>query len=76
MRFVATGLFRFVRDPMYLGALMILAGDMLYFSSFWILAYTVVLWLALQTFTVFYEEPQLKRRFGDEYESYLSEVPR
>jgi protein-S-isoprenylcysteine O-methyltransferase Ste14 len=73
---VIQGLFRYLRNPMYAGALLILLADLLYFPSLWLLIYTAVLWTILHIFVVFIEEPQLKRRFGAEYEQYIESVPR
>jgi protein-S-isoprenylcysteine O-methyltransferase Ste14 len=75
-RFVASGLYCYVRNPMYVGALMILLAEALYFSSVWIFFYAAGLWLAFQAFLVLWEEPQLSRRFGAEYENYLKTVAR
>jgi protein-S-isoprenylcysteine O-methyltransferase Ste14 len=74
--FVAEGLYRFVRNPMYAGALLILFAESAYFQSAWILLYAALLWLALHAFTVLYEEPQLERRFGEPYRMYRSRTPR
>ncbi len=74
--FVEAGLYRFVRNPMYVGALITLFGEAAFFRSAWILLYAGALWLALHTFTVLLEEPQLERRFGDPYRTYKAETPR
>ncbi|HSB89898.1 MAG TPA: isoprenylcysteine carboxylmethyltransferase family protein [Anaerolineales bacterium] len=74
--FVAAGLYRFVRNPMYLGAILVLFAEAALFRSLWILLYAGALWLALHTFTVFLEEPQLERRFGDTYREYKASTPR
>lgn len=74
--FVAAGLFRRVRNPMYVGALLVLLAEALFFRSGWLLAYAVALWAALHAFVVLVEEPQLARRFGDSYRAYCAAVPR
>jgi protein-S-isoprenylcysteine O-methyltransferase Ste14 len=74
--FVSHGLYRWVRNPMYVGALLILAAVALFYGSPWIVLYALGLWAALHTFLVLLEEPQLKRRFGAAYEAYLRDVPR
>lgn len=74
--FVANGLFRYVRNPMYVGALLILASEVALFRSWPLLLYAFLLWLALHTFLVIFEEPQLKRRFGAAYLEYLATTPR
>ena len=73
---VAEGLYRFVRNPMYFGALLTLFGEAAFFRSPWILLYAGMLWLALHTFTVLLEEPQLEQRFGDPYREYKARTPR
>ncbi|OGO48517.1 MAG: hypothetical protein A2Z30_04585 [Chloroflexi bacterium RBG_16_64_43] len=75
-RFVSHGLYRWVRNPMYVGALLVLVGVVIFYGSLWVLVYAAGLWAALHSFTVLFEEPQLKRRFGAPYETYLKEVPR
>ena len=74
--FVSHGLYRWVRNPMYVGALLVLLAVIIYYGSLWVLVYTAGMWAALHTATVLLEEPQLKRRFGAPYETYLKEVPR
>jgi protein-S-isoprenylcysteine O-methyltransferase Ste14 len=74
--FVAEGLYRFVRHPMYTGALLILFAESVFFRSAWILLYAGMLWLAFHLFTELYEEPQLLQRFGDQYLQYKSDTPR
>ncbi|MDF1593358.1 MAG: isoprenylcysteine carboxylmethyltransferase family protein [Desulfobacterales bacterium] len=73
---VAEGLYRFVRNPMYLGALVILLGHVLWFQSFRLLIYVAALAAAFHLFVVFYEEPHLRRKFGDSYEGYCRMVSR
>jgi len=75
-RFVADGLFRYVRNPMYVGALLVLLGEALLFRSTWIVLYAAGLWLLLHTFLVLFEEPQLRRRFGGSYSIYVASTPR
>ena len=74
--FVAAGLYRFQRNPMYFGALLTVLAEALFFNSAWLLVYAALLWLALHTFTVLFEEPQLGRRFGDSYREYKATTPR
>jgi protein-S-isoprenylcysteine O-methyltransferase Ste14 len=74
--FVSKGLYRFVRNPMYLAIVSILVGEALFFQSMilgWMAAGIAV---GFHLFVVFYEEPALKRRFGASYERYCSEVSR
>jgi len=74
--FVAAGLYRFLRNPMYFGALLTVFAEALFFRSTWLLLYGAILWLALHIPTVLFEEPQLERRFGDSYRQYKARTPR
>ncbi len=73
---VATGFYRYVRNPMYLGILAISIGHFLWFEYWNLLLYAVVVFAAFHLFVVYYEEPTLKRKFGTSYEEYLKKVPR
>lgn len=73
---VVRGLYRYVRNPMYVGGLLILAGHFLWFQSRKLLLYAGGLFLAFHNFVVFYEEPDLRHRFGAAYERYYQSVPR
>jgi protein-S-isoprenylcysteine O-methyltransferase Ste14 len=75
-RLVATGLYRFVRNPMYVGDLAVLAGEALLFRSYGLLLYATMVWLVLDQFIRRYEEPTLLRRHGEEYASYRQQVHR
>jgi protein-S-isoprenylcysteine O-methyltransferase Ste14 len=75
-RLVATGLYRFVRNPMYVGDLVVLAGETLLFHSYAMLVYAAAVWLGLDQFIRRYEEPTLRRRHGEEYERYREQVHR
>ena len=75
-RLVASGLYRYVRNPMYVGALLIILAEAVYFRSAWLVLYALGLWAALHIALVVFEEPQLKKRFGAYYEQYLKTVPR
>jgi len=74
--FVAEGLYRLVRNPMYVGVLLTLLGEVLVFQSTILLAYSFLVFLAFHLFVVYYEEPRLSERFGDSYLRYLGDVPR
>ncbi len=75
-RFVAKGLYRIVRSPMYVGITLILTGESIAFESAKLLAYAAILWLGFHLFVIFYEEPTLKKKFGTIYEEYCRSVPR
>ena len=74
--FVAHGLFRYVRNPMYVGALLALLGETILFRSWWLAAYAAGLWALLHSFLIAFEEPQLRRRFGRAYSDYCASTPR
>lgn len=73
---VATGFYRYVRNPMYVGILAILIGYFLWFGYWNLLIYAILVFIAFHTFVAYYEEPTLKRKFGAAYEDYLKRVPR
>lgn len=73
---VAIGFYRYVRNPMYVGVLVILFGHVLWFGNWNLLIYALVIFSAFHLFVTQYEEPNLKKRFGKAYEVYLKEVPR
>jgi len=73
---VVSGLYRYVRNPMYVGVLAIILGQGLLFGDGRLFAYGVLLWLAVHIFVVGYEEPTLRRSFGPDYEVFRRNVPR
>jgi protein-S-isoprenylcysteine O-methyltransferase Ste14 len=73
-RLVVTGFNRYVRNPMYLGLLVAIAGQAVLFSSIWLLVYAAVWWLVTASFVRWYEEPTLVREYGGEYEAYRRNV--
>lgn len=75
-RLVVTGPYRHVRNPMYVGAGVALAGAALYYGSLALLGFLAFLGLAAHLFIVFYEEPTLGRLFGEEYDAYRARVRR
>jgi protein-S-isoprenylcysteine O-methyltransferase Ste14 len=74
--FVATGPYRYVRNPMYVGAALVIAGGGLVVSSVSVVALTVAFLAIMHLFVVLHEEPALERSFGDSYEQYRSSVHR
>lgn len=73
---VVTGFYRYVRNPIYVGVILIFLGHFLWFGYWALLVYTVFSYIGVHTFIVLYEEPTLKRKFGAAYEEYLRRVPR
>ncbi len=73
---VVKGLYRFVRNPMYIAVGLVLGGEAIFFESYRLLIYALLAWLACHLFVVSYEEPTLKKNFGAAYEAYRQAVPR
>ena len=75
-RLVVSGPYRYLRNPMYVGAALALAGAAVFYRSTALAAYLAVFLLVTHLFVVAYEEPTLQRLFPGEYESYRSSVRR
>ena len=73
---VTTALHRYLRNPMYLGVAMVIVGEATLFRSVHVLEYAALMLAAAHTFVVLYEEPTLRRQFGESYEEYRRTVPR
>ena|SRR5215831_17909052 len=73
---VVTGLYRYVRNPMYVGVAAAILGQGLLFGDKNTLAYGGLIWLAFHLFVVFYEEPTLRATFGKDYETFCGNVRR
>ncbi|GAA1010813.1 hypothetical protein Aple_066170 [Acrocarpospora pleiomorpha] len=72
---VIGGLYRYVRNPMYVGVLSAIIGQALLLGQFGLFWYAAVVFLAFFSFVRFHEEPALSRTFGTAYEKYRSAVP-
>ena len=75
-RFVAAGPYRFVRNPMMLGAFLVLGGEALAAGSAALGTYFVAYATAAHLFVTRWEERDLARRFGEPYRAYARHVPR
>lgn len=73
---VVRGLHRYVRNPMYIGVALVIAGQAWLFHSRHIAIYLACVLAIVNFFVLYYEEPTLRKQFGEEYESYRSRVPR
>jgi protein-S-isoprenylcysteine O-methyltransferase Ste14 len=73
---VVQGLYRYVRNPMYLSVLTIIAGEVVLTRSGDLAIYWLCFFLATSIFVLGFEEPYLRSRFGDSYERYTREVGR
>jgi protein-S-isoprenylcysteine O-methyltransferase Ste14 len=73
---VVRGLYRYVRNPMYLSVTVIVFGELLLTRSWPLFWYWVIWFIGINLFVIGYEEPNLRRRFGGGYERYTAEVGR
>lgn len=74
-KLVVGGLYRHVRNPMYLAVIAVIVGQALVLGQPVLLAYAAVAGAAMVAFVYGYEEPALAERFGAEYEDYRHAVP-
>ena len=73
---IVSGIHRYSRNPMYVSVLSVIIGQAILWGSSNIAIYAVLVWIGFQTFIIFYEEPTLRKKFGEQYETYYNEVPR
>jgi protein-S-isoprenylcysteine O-methyltransferase Ste14 len=73
---VVTGLYGYVRNPMYVGVAAVVFGQALLFGSIRLLEYGLIITIAFHLFVILYEEPKLLCTFGDEYREFREHVPR
>lgn len=72
---VVGGMYRYVRNPMYLAVMALVVGQAILLGHPRLLVYGVVVGLAMVAFARWYEEPALQRQFGEPYEEYRRNVP-
>ena len=72
---VVGGLYRYVRNPMYLAVIAAIVGQAIVLWQVTLLWYAAVVGLAFVSFVKLYEEPTLARRYGVEYDDYRRRVP-
>lgn len=75
-KFVVVGPYKYVRNPMYIGALFVILGFGFYINSLAVLIFGLPFILFCSLFVIFYEEPALLEKFGEEYKTYCSRVSR
>ena len=75
-KLVTTGLYKFSRNPMYVGVTLILIGEAIFFQSVVLLIYSLSIFIAFNIFTILVEEPRLRNNFGEEYKKYCDKVRR
>jgi len=73
---VVTGLYRYVRNPMYVAVVNAILGQGLILGNIQLLEYGGVVWFLFHLFVLIYEEPTLRATFGSEYTTFCAEVPR
>jgi protein-S-isoprenylcysteine O-methyltransferase Ste14 len=74
-RLVVGGLYRHVRNPMYVAVGTTIVGQALVLDRPVLLVYAAAFWLVVATFVYAYEEPALSARYGEEYAAYRRAVP-
>ena len=75
-KLVIRGPYRYVRNPMITGVLLLLAAESVLLGSWYLLGWMCVFFLLCTVFFLFVEEPGLEKRFGDSYRRYKANVPR
>lgn len=75
-KLVVAGLYKYSRNPMYIGMYLVILGELFLSGSFLILTYLLFIAIVFHFYVVKVEEPKLKKRFGKQYEEYLKRVPR
>ncbi len=75
-KLVIAGPYRWVRNPMYIGAGLVLVGTALFYQSEALAAFAAAFWVVVHAFVVLYEEPTLERTFGAQYSDYRNAVHR
>jgi protein-S-isoprenylcysteine O-methyltransferase Ste14 len=74
-RLVTGGLYRHVRNPMYLAVVAAITGQALALGQPILMGYAAAVWVTVASFARWYEEPALARQFGAPYEAYRRAVP-
>jgi protein-S-isoprenylcysteine O-methyltransferase Ste14 len=75
-KLIVSGLYRYVRNPMYVCVLLVIFGQGLFFGDVRVLIYGAIAWLITHLFVLWNEEPTLRRMFGEEYLNFTANVPR
>ena len=71
-----TGLYRYVRNPMYVAILWMLIGQALLMGNPALAGYATLVWLGFHLWVLAYEEPTLRKKFGADYAAYRARVRR
>jgi protein-S-isoprenylcysteine O-methyltransferase Ste14 len=73
---IVTGLYRYVRNPMYVAVFSLILGQGLFFASIAVLEYAAAVGVGFHLFVLIYEEPTLRNSYGQEYEEFCCNVSR
>ena len=76
LHLVVSGLYRYLRNPMYVAVVSLILGQGLFFGSVRVLEYGIAVWVGFYLFVLIYEEPTLRKSYGPEYEEFCASVPR
>jgi protein-S-isoprenylcysteine O-methyltransferase Ste14 len=74
-KLVVGGLYRYVRNPMYLAVASVILGQAAVLGRWVLVAYALVFGFVVWSFVHWYEEPALRRQFGSAYDDYVRTVP-
>ena len=75
-KFIDRGFYRYSRNPMYIAILTAFLGGFMVLGHFLLFVYVILAGVSMHLFTIYKEEPELKKKFGKEYEDYMKKVPR
>jgi protein-S-isoprenylcysteine O-methyltransferase Ste14 len=75
-RLVVSGIYRYVRNPMYVAVVSAILGQGLLLGNVFLMEYGGFVWVATHLFVLLYEEPTLRASFGSEYDTFCAQVPR
>jgi len=73
---VVSGLYRYVRNPMYVAVVSLILGQGVFWGNVRVLEYGIAVWMAFHLFVLIYEEPTLRNTYGSEYEDFCRNVHR
>jgi len=75
-KLVVFGLYTYVRNPQYVGVILVVVSEAILFGRIFLFGYPVFLAISYHLFVRFYEDPTLRRKFGEEYVQYCAAVSR
>jgi protein-S-isoprenylcysteine O-methyltransferase Ste14 len=76
VKMVSSGLYKYSRNPMYIGVMTVVAGEGLFFQYSILLYYVLILFMMFHLVVVFIEEPHLENKFGKEYKEFKKRTRR